>query len=775
MFTWMTAFCAGVIILYCSGFLLPWYAYILCLFLVFCIPCNSRRQTCLLLTLFFILGHFYASYEAKQHIDSILSAEFENIPLHVTGYFCSLPRKGLRSESAEFCASSVIQPISQKAVLGDSRIYLRWPKKLSSTLSDDEAVYRLSVELKRPRGTLNPVGSSYEQYLFQKRVVATGSIFSVFSVDDNVDLSLIKKIEQKIIHSRKGISDYLIDQFVSLEHGGLLKALLLGDRSDITKQDNDILSRTGTQHLMAISGLHIGVVLMLLYRLLPKSKRYIVLVSLLGLIYVALVGFSTSAQRAWVMCVIAIIYLMGFQRPSLWQPFIFGLTIVLLIDPLAPLGMGFWYSFVCVGLLLLCAFMGPKNCATWKLLLVAQLVLLVGLTPINAYFGLPHSLSNSLANLIAIPLVSILVLPCALLSLFVSIFLPEWSMVLFTVLNEVLHLLMTFLSSLENITSQFKVGNSLVLNIGLYLALFFSVLFFRLKALLACFVLSFSLYFYISSNIKAESNQLIVFDAGQGLALGIRSGESMWLYDTGAAYEKSSVAQRAILPYLRANNLIDSTKGIIVSHGDWDHAGGINDLLSETDPSYLWTGEAERLVVQRGYKPTSCIESMNWQLKALKIEVLYPLKVPLSTREKSSNNHSCVVRVTIDGVRFLLMGDLESEAELELVRYYKKALKSDVLIAGHHGSNNASSYALLKHVQPDYVVFSAGYSNRFGHPHKKVIERVEHFTHKIYNTAMAGALIFNIEPSISSRSLSENITVKGIRHGELPFWILKDG
>jgi len=771
----MTAFCAGVIILYCSGFLLPWYAYILCLFVVLCIPRNSIRQTCLQLTMFVILGHAYASFEAKQHIDSILPTKFENIPLQVTGYFCALPRKGLRSDSAEFCTNSVIHPKSKAVILGESRLYLRWSKKLSSELSADEVIYHLSVELRRPRGTLNPIGNSYEQYLFQKRIVATGAIVSVLLANNNVDSSLKTRLVQKLIHARKGISEYLAGQFVGLEHGGLLKALLLGDRSDINKTDNNVLSRTGTQHLMAISGLHIGVILMLLYRVFPKSKQSVVLISLLGLIYVSLVGFSTSAQRAWVMCVIAIIYLMGFQRPSLWRPFILGLTIVLLLDPLAPLGMGFWYSFLCVGLLLLLAFIGPKNSAAWKLLLVVQLVLLVGLTLINAHFGLPHSVSNSLANLIAIPWVSIVVLPGALISLLVSIFFPSLSATLFLVLNEVLHLLMTFLSSLQSVAVQLKTDGSLILNLALSMTLFFGVTFFRVPALLACCVLSIVLYFYLPSNIKNDTNQFIVFDAGQGLAIGIHAGNSIWLYDTGAAYEKSSVAQRVILPYLRAHNLIDTTQGLIVSHGDWDHAGGVADLLSSITVASLWSGEAERLVEVSGHKSRYCIESMKWRSNAVKVEVLYPLQMPLDRRKKSSNNHSCVVRVTMDGFRFLLMGDLESEAELELVRYYRSALKSDVLIAGHHGSKNASSYALLKHVQPEYVVFSAGYGNRFGHPHNKVVERVGHFTQKIYNTAMTGALTFNIAPPKGSKSGELRLSVKGIREGELPFWILKGG
>ena len=774
MFTWMSAFSAGVIILYCSGFLLPWYAYIFALLVVLFIPDKSLRRVCSIWVIFLILGHIYASNEAQKHLNSILPAKFEGVSLQVNGYFCTLPRKSMHSDQAEFCAEAMFHPDTKEKILGESRLSLRWPKKLSARFEDPAIRYFLNVKLKRPRGTLNAVGNSYEQYLFQKRIVATGVVSSVFAVENYPNFSVSRGVIQSVNYTRKRISNFLEGQLESLEHKGLLKALLLGERSAITKQDNDILSRTGTQHLMAISGLHIGVLLMLLYHIFPKTPIAVLVILVLGLLYIALVGFSASSQRAWIMCVIAIVYLMGFKRPSLWRPFVASLTVVLLLDPLAPLGMGFWFSFVSVGLLLLFSFIGPKNSTVWALIIFVQLVFLVGLAPLNSYFGLPHSLSNSLANIIAIPWISTVVLPGALISLIVSILLPDFSVHLFDILNEILHVLMTFLSSLQVVTAQLKATDSLIISFALYVVLFFSVLFYRLKLLLACLVFTLILYFSVPSNIKNGSNQLVVFDAGQGLALGVRTDAMVWLYDTGAAYEKSSVAQRAILPYLRANNLTELTKGVIISHADWDHAGGLSDVLSEVEVDYLWSGEVERLGRVRDQMATPCVESMHWHSSKLKIEVLYPFKKTLESKRKSSNNHSCVIRVTLSGFTFLLMGDLEAEAELELVRYYRQALKSDVLIAGHHGASKASSYALLKHVQPDYVVFSAGYKNRFGHPHSKVIQRAQFFTQKIYNTAVSGALTFTVASAKTTDSAEFKMSVVGVREGKLPFWIVKE-
>ena len=775
MFSWMTAFCAGVIILYCSGFLLPWYVYLLFLLGALLSFCFISRPKWFLMTIFFALGHFYAAFEASKQIDSILALEYENVELALSGYFCSLVQKSQRNKRADFCVLSLseLESLHISSALKKqegAHIRLQWTYDQDISFFPEQSIHTFKVKLKQPRGTLNPVGNSYEQYLFQKRVVATGIIISVLPNSEKAILPFEKSTIQYLVFIRSSLSNYLDNFLLDLEHAGLFKALLLGDRSSISKVDSQVLSKTGTQHLMAISGLHIGVILMLFYRFLPKSKQSLVMIALVGFVYVSLVGFSASAQRAWVMCVIALVYLMGFKRSSLWHPFIMGLTVVLILDPLAPLGVGFWYSFVCVALLLALAYLGPRLGSPWVVLVMVQCVLIVGLTPMNYYFGVPHSLSNSLANLVAIPWVSVVVLPVALIALLVSMLFPEFSVVLFVILNEVLHVLMTFLSSLQVVSSPLNADNTVLMLIALCLVLMAGLLFYRIKKYSICCFLVLVIYFSLPTRFKEEENNLVVFDAGQGLAIAIQSVHSTWLYDTGAAYEKSSVAQRAVLPYLRSHQLLTSSKGLIISHGDWDHAGGLNDLLARIDPSYLWAGELDRLSKPLGHVFSPCMQGMGTSAVFLKIDVLYPLAGVSTVRalnklKKTSNNHSCVVRVSMNGVSFLLMGDLESEAELELVKYYKHSLKSDVLIAGHHGSKNATSYALLKYVKPDYVVFSAAYKNRFGHPHKKVLERVVKFTRNIYNTATSGALIFNTD--------SPELVIHTSRNSESPFWVLK--
>jgi competence protein ComEC len=751
----MAAFCAGVIILYCGGILLPWLVYsaFLAVALLLCVLRFSPVPFC------FALGYAWASLASYHHYEQILPAHLEGIPLEIHGYFCSLPYKRTHYSQIEFCALRILDPSSRTQISGQRRLFLRWSPLLDIELGQTQHV--LQVKLKRPHGSLNPIGSSYEQFLFQRRIVATGVIASVKKTDALLSLSLDHRLRRYTVLLRTRLMDALDSQLLALEHAGLLKALILGDRSSISVSDARILRNTGTQHLIAISGLHVGVIMLFMFRLLPRSKIAIFLIVVAGLVYITLVGFSTSAQRAWVMCVIGLISVSGYCRPGLRYAFLFAATIVLALDPLSPLGLGFWFSFLCVALLLLLAWQGLGQRSVWSGFIVMQVVLLVGLVPLNSYLGLPFSASNGLANLVAIPWVSLVILPGTLVAAVVSLIDTSLAQVIYLVLNELVHLLISFLSSLGLIAVQLKSETRLLMMISVLMLLLGLMLLGRIRAIGLCLVLTTGLYFGLSSRLEGNDSKLIVFDAGQGLAILLQANQQFWLYDTGAAFERSSVAESIILPYLRAQNSSESVSGIVVSHGDGDHAGGIEYLLSALMPAQLWAGEADRL--QTSYPVQACFQGMQWHSGQISIEVLYPKAY---VADLSSNNRSCVLRVKINDRVFLLMGDLEGKGEQHFLEYYQKDITADVLIAGHHGSNNATRYALLKRVMPSVVVFSAGYRNRFGHPHPDVIERVSAFNAAVYNTAEAGAISF----SIGNRG---SWHVETERNSESPFWIIQ--
>jgi len=763
----MAAFSVGAILLYCKGTLLPWSAYFLFIpaFIVFLKPRYFVIAACL------GLGYYSAYYSALTHQESILPKQFETKKLTVVVYLCSIPRKTDQYSNAEFCVIDIFNEEGSFSSEHNRKIKLSWPSKITPDFSEFPMTF--TTALKRPHGTLNPIGMSYEKYLFYRHVSATGTILEVRLSQNELPsiktskertalkMSLIQRVYADFILLRLKTSNFLNDHLSGLDHAGILRALLVGERSDIAKKDSDILKNTGTQHLMAISGLHVGVIMLVLYKAFPRRRWALIVISLVLAFYVSLVGFSSSAQRAYVMGVIGVSYMSGAFPASKWRPYCLALFIVLLLDPLATLSLGFWLSFFCVAVLLIVSDFMPLRRPIWWFASI-QVVMMLSMIPINAYIGAPYGLSALFANAIAIPLVSIVVLPGALFSFVLSFVCSELGVWGFWVLNETIHLLMTYLSSLNGVFGGLRISGEwlsyLVFSLGLFCFVVFSR--FRMVTVLLSCVLIVCLV--VPARETKLADEFIVFDVGQGLAISVTSGGQTWLYDTGPASEKNSIAESVILPYLRSFE-VQRIEGIVNSHGDWDHAAGLPVLFSTLSPYQLWVGEPER--IPHFDVKESCIEGMSWQSDTLKLDVLYPLSSTPPVKY-SSNSRSCVVRVSTPNLSFLLMGDIEGEAEFELIKKYGKHLKADVLIAGHHGAKNATSYALLKHVQPKLVVFSAGYLSRFGHPNHEVLQRIKNMGIASKNTALDGALMFNLDDPGAN-----GLPLKAQRNGKSPFWV----
>ena len=731
MFYLMAAFCVGPIILYCSGELLPDYSYIL--YAIACIPLINSRH--FLPAVFFMLGLLYAQFAAQSQIGVQSELAFSEDSEWVDTYLCSLPLVYPRYSKAEFCVLD-----SPREELVGRKLILAWPQALN--LDSSSRFFKLNVRLKPVRGTLNFNGSSLEQYLFYRKVVGRGQVLEVVGQGDSKQaFSLRDDIRWQINSNRVAMGDHL-ERFLSeAEHGGLIRALLLGDKSLIKPHEAQSLRYTGTQHLLAISGLHVGLIMFLLFRLFPSGAWGISIVSGLGLAYVLMVGAGESALRAWVMVTLALIFMRGRWRRSYCNVYVFALFAVILVDPLSPMNIGFWYSFLCVALLLVFSQVSQFAKVNGSSMLQVQIVLILGMAPINALNGSVHGLSALLANIISVPWVSMLVLPLVLVSFLISFISPDLASVLFQCSDIALQLLIQYLSSLPKLFSEFSLEASLwvlVLYALVILGIVFSVRILFLRHLLVLV-----LFLVLCRPVEKSElpSEVLVFDAGQGLSIGLIWANQYWLYDTGLDFGAYSLAERAIFPYFRSHEQLKSLTGLITSHGDADHAGGAPRVNEYLQPGISWSGEPGRVAGLEGENP--CVVGMLWSHGEGLVEVLYPFERS-ALKALSANNHSCVVRFTYKGFVFLLMGDLEGEAEMRLVENYKGSLKADVLIAGHHGAANSSSFALLKHVQPEYVVISAGYKNRFGHPHRTVIERVEAVGGELLSTASLGALRFDL-------------------------------
>jgi competence protein ComEC len=230
-----------------------------------------------------------------------------------------------------------------------------------------------------------------------------------------------------------------------------------------------------------------------------------------------------------------------------------------------------------------------------------------------------------------------------------------------------------------------------------------------------------------------------VLDVGQGTAVVIRSGDRALLYDTGGGDPDGlNAGVTAVLPFLRQLG-ITSLDTLIISHQDLDHSAGAAAVLEAMKVSRFRFG-GERSAATGG-RPCLAGEAWRWPGGQV-FQFLSPaVEVPVR-----SNDSSCVLLLQVGGYRFLLPGDIEEERERALARYWGEQLRSDWLLAGHHGSGTSSSLTFLKRVQPEVVIFSSGYANRFGHPHPSVVERLRQRESRTHATAAEGALEFTIAP-----------------------------
>lgn len=776
MTAYIAAFSVGVIILYCVGVLLPWYYYIFAV-LPLVLSLTARPSLWLACVIF---GLAYASYEANKHQQSVLPAALEGIEVRATGYLCSLPIAGKFSTRAEFCVVQIARLNGQVLAFNLPRLLIRWSSELQ--LQPQRQLLDLTLVLTRPRGTVNVVGHSYEQYLFAHRVSALAKVVASASVtpvtqsltgDTAIASSLTHQIQSSLTALRYQLKQHIYPYLEHYEHAGLIIALILGDRGLVTVADNRHLSATGTQHLMAISGLHVGLLMWLLFRILPNSWLGSVLMATASLLYICLVGFGASAQRAWIMGMLATMAVAGRLRYRLRAGLVSALFFVLLLDPLAPMSLGFWYSFFSVFVILVLVRLKLSSASMWGLLgLQCLLILMLG--PLNAWFGLPQVGLSGVANLFAIPWVSLVVLPLVLLSTLLSFIEPVIAGLGFLIANEILHALMALFDELANLpTGPFIIPSSW-LNAVFLLLMFVSLVLFRMRRQSMFFIVVLVLFLLIPGR-RNDQHFMHLFDSGQGLAMVFHSADDTWLYDTGPSFERSSVMGRAVLPFLRQLNSGHDISGLILSHGDQDHSGGLATLLQHAEPLQFWAGEPERANLLRVTDSSAiqqCRKGMVWQQGKMHLEVLFPDSAYLGRSAyldrsafpgTSANNRSCVVMLSLAGLKVLLMGDLEGKGERYFLRSTNKDLRADILIAGHHGSKNASSYALLKRVEPELVVFSAGYRNRFGHPHADVIERLQQVGSQYLSTAESGALTVQVDGAGGKQ-------ISLARQGA-PFWI----
>ena len=620
----------------------------------------------------------------------------------------------------------------------------------------------LPVRLKPNHASFNPSAFDYEQYLFVQQIVAKGFV--------NNRNALAKKLHQSGFDLRFWLSKKITNIFKSSELFGLYKALLIGDKSNINAQQWQVLQKTGTSHLMAISGLHIGIMAMLgfvifglLWKVLIRNflwakKTPKIIFSAVGVLclislYLYISGAAVSTQRAWIMAVVLILLLVLRRKFQAWAAISLAALVVVIWQPNSVLSAGFWLSFGAVTLIFITLEnYRIKNLANWQKTIIIQVVLTVGMIPVLAFYFQQVPIVSSIANLIAVPVVALLALPILFLSLltgliFIDLYPPIVSLVT-NFNNFVWQNLWQYLNILTSIESNFWLLGRVDIwqVIAVYLVWFLA---YKLKINFAwkfiIFIASFIVFIVLTSQLMVDKPKQIgqvkvtVLDVGQGQATVFETKNKVVIYDTGAKWgDKLDGAKLAILPYLRQQQ-IKKVDVLMVSHSDLDHAGGVNSLLQSIVVENKVTGQVSKLNRIVGSKTFTNCHQQQWKFDQVIFKV-----ISNPHKKASDNDESCVLQVLTEQQSLIVSGDATIKIEKNLVNKYAKNLKSSILIAGHHGSNTSTSKEWLKAIQPEMVVFSAGYGNRFGFPRQEVIKRITENKIRWLNTACSGAIGFTI-------------------------------
>lgn len=594
--------------------------------------------------------------------------------------------------------------------------------------------WRFEMRVRRPRGMSNPGAFDYEAWLFAQEIGALGSIRSGERLATGPESP-----SQWRLAVRKRLDAVLQDK----PGASRLNALVVGDRSVLNRDDWDTLQATGTGHLMVISGLHVGMVAAAVFAavyalgrlgLLRVSWPYLWLAAPVSLIvagsYAALAGFAVPTQRALLMVALVFLARLRYRQINPWAFWLAALCAVVIVAPGAPLRAGFWLSFVAVGLLVVGMAGRIANRGWWWRWGRAQWVIFVGLWPWLVLWGMPGSLSSPLINVIAIPWVSVLVVPAALLGTVLELaFGASWLLDLAAAaLNGLFRLLEHAADWQAPVAVGFPGWSSWVLAVaGALLLVSPLVSLVRIPALVCLLALAYP------NHDKPEPGAfwVTVLDVGQGLSVVVQTRTHTLLYDAGARLSSGFDLGEAVVSPALLDLGVRRIDTLLLSHADNDHAGGAGAILSRFPVRDVLSGQAAELA-KLGAAP--CTAGQAWRWDEVEFQVLYSAPAPAP-----SNEQSCVLRIANAHSAVVLPGDVGIRGEYQMLG---ENLQADLLLAPHHGSRTSSSYPFIRAVQPRWVAFSAGHHSRFNHPHEKVVERYRELQVEPVYTARSGAMKF---------------------------------
>ena len=764
-------------------------------------------------------GFFYAAFIAQQRLSHTLPAEWQGVNIEVVGVVAELPRQHERGLRFAFDVEQVLTPHAAVP-----------PHILLATYNSEQDKplilhagerWQLTVRLKQPHGSSNPYGFDFEAWMLEQNLRANGYVHSknsnsyakvkqggderttktvqvarqgvseeanaVSPMQRNLDNTrldaLVKTPAYLIEHLREAVRERFQKTLGDQPYTGVLTALAVGDQSSIPSAQWKVFTRTGVNHLMSISGLHItmlsGLAFALTYALwrrsvrlalrLPARKAAAVVGLLMALAYTLLSGYSVPAQRTVYMLAVIAAALWSSRSTAPSQILSTALLVVVLLDPWAVLSPGFWLSFGAVALIFYVT-AHRLDRSNWLLEYGrVQWAMMIGLIPPLLALFQQVSLVSPIANAFAIPLVEFVVVPLTLLGALLPF---HWILALAHQAMSICMIALEWLNQLPDAVWTQHAPPVWSIALGMMGALW-CLLPRGFPARWLGLLLMLPMFLVLPAAPLDGTLRLIIFDVGQGLSVAAQTRNHALLYDTGPDFSgEADSGNRILVPSLRAMG-IAQLDGLILTHDDTDHTGGALSVIQAMPIDWLSSSLPAQSPILQQTSPTltlprrereliRCADGQKWDWDGVHFELLHPSPESYAQEKIRKNNRGCVLRISIADKHILLATDIEKDSEQRLLKEHPDKLPAVLLVVPHHGSKTSSVQEFVDAVHPRYAVFTVGYRNRFGHPKEEVVKRYRAAGSELLRSDEDGAILVKMD--------AENFSVERYRKTHARYW-----
>lgn len=713
-------------------------------------------------------GFLWAAMVGHVRLADRLAPEWEGQDVTIVGVVASLPQVQDRAGRFEFDIERVLTPLARVP----AHVSLNWYAEKDKPVPELRAGERwqVTVRLHPPVGVVNPNGFDFEAWAFEQGIRAGGYVRTERGVK-RLD-AMVWRPSYVIERARAWVRDRILRTLPGDPAAGVLIALAIGDQQSIPRVQWTVFTRTGVNHLISISGLHItmvsGVVFALVMALWRRSPWLLAHMAALkaaaiagfftALSYALLSGFAVPAQRTvYMLGTVAVALLLGLAA---WPVHVLAVAVVLavMLDPMCVLAPGFWLSFGAVAVIMYVSLGRLRKPAAWKNWAHVQWAVTIGLVPCLVAMFQQISIVSPLANAFAIPLVSLAVVPLTLIGVLLPV---DWLLHLAAWLMNICTQALGWLSTLPSAVWQQHAPAWWSVPMAMVGVLWLLAPRGVPARWLGMLMLVPLMWPQVPSPLQGEL-WVDLLDVGQGLSVVLRTHTHAMVYDTGPSYSpQSDAGSRIVVPFLRAQG-VSHVDGMIVTHNHNDHSGGAAAILEAMPVDWVATSlptDAPPLAL--AVRRMRCYAGQRWTWDGVAFEMLHPAWPMYAEEGVPENARSCVLRIASPYGAIVLPGDIEAASEEELVDGHAMS-PAAVLVSAHHGSATSSSAALLDALQPQTVLIGVGWHNRFGHPKPEILSR--------YGERKIRVLRTDLDGEIALRFAAQGVEVTGYRSQYRRYW-----